>query len=457
MRSMSTQLHQELSRLLGERFTTADHERQQHGRDESSLRPMLPDAVCFPLSIEEVSAIVNLCGQARTPVIPFGAGTSLEGHVFAPHGGLSVDLSRMNRILRVSADDLDCTVQAGVTRQQLDKHLRPMGLFFPLDPGADATLGGMASTRASGTNAVRYGTMRDNVLGLTAVLADGSVVRTGGRARKSSAGYDLTRLLVGAEGTLGVITEVRLRLYGIPEAISAATCSFETFEGAVEATVETIQCGIPVARIEFLDAVMVDAVNRYSGLDLPVQPMLFLEFHGSPAGVAEQADAFGAIAVAHGRTRWDQATDLADRNRLWKARHDAYYAGLALRPGCRGLPTDVCVPVSRLADCITETRADLVEAGVLAPIVGHVGDGNFHVLLLVDPENPDELTLVDDINHRLVARAQRMGGTCTGEHGIGYGKLPFMEAEHGPGALDAMRAIKAALDPLNILNPGKVV
>ncbi len=448
----------ELRDALGaDRIVSSMAVREHHGKDEGHHDGLPPEAVAFARSTDDVATIVAACARHRVPVIPFGAGTSLEGGIGALHGGICIDLSGLDRLVEVNVEDLDCLVEAGVHRVALNDRLKRDGLFFPIDPGADATFGGMASTRASGTNAVRYGTMRDNVLGLTAVLADGSVVRTGGRARKSSAGYDLTRLLVGAEGTLGVITEVRLRLYGIPEAISAATCSFETFEGAVEATIETIQCGIPVARIEFLDAVMVDAVNRYSDLDLPVQPMLFLEFHGSPAGVAENADAFGAIAAAHGRTRWDQATDLADRNRLWKARHDAYYAGLALRPGCRGLPTDVCVPVSRLADCITETRADLVDAGVLAPIVGHVGDGNFHVLLLVDPSNPDELTLVDDINRRLVARAQRMGGTCTGEHGIGYGKLPFMEAEHGADALDAMRAIKAALDPLNILNPGKVV
>jgi D-lactate dehydrogenase (cytochrome) len=443
--------------LLGDRLITSAVVREQHGRDEGLHPGIPPDAVAMATSTEEAAAIVSACARHAVPVIPFGAGTSLEGGVGALHGGLCLDLSLMDLIVEVNPADLDVLVQAGVHRVALNERLRNEGLFFPIDPGADATLGGMASTRASGTNAVRYGTMRDNVLGLTAVLADGSVVRTGGRSRKSSAGYDLTRLLVGAEGTLGVITEVRLRLYGIPEAISAATCAFDTLEGAVQTTIETIQYGIPVARIELLDPVMVGACNRYSGLELAEQTTLFLEFHGSPASVAEQAESVGAIAAGHGGQAFAWATDQAERTRLWRARHDAYYAALALRPGCRGLPTDVCVPVSRLADCVLATRVDLDAAGVVAPIVGHVGDGNFHVLLLVDPDDPASHRLVDELNQRLVERAQAMGGTCTGEHGIGYGKLAFMEAEHGAPALAAMRAVKAALDPQGIMNPGKVV
>ena len=448
---------EQLGPRFGDRLVTGMAVREQHGRDEGLHPGVPPEAVVFAATTEEVAAVVAACARHRVPLIPFGAGTSLEGGVGALHGGVCLDLSGLDRILEVNAADLDCLVEAGVHRLALNERLRRDGLFFPLDPGADATLGGMASTRASGTNAVRYGTMRDNVLGLTAVLADGSVVRTGGRARKSSAGYDLTRLLVGAEGTLGVITEVRLRLQGIPEAISAAVCPFDSLEGAVATTIEVVQLGIPVSRIELLDPVMIGACNRFSGLDLEERPTLFLEFAGSPAGVAEQAESVGEIAGRYGGPAWRWSTDQAERNRLWKARHDAYYAALALRPGCRGLPTDVCVPVSRLAECVLATRADLDAAGVLAPIVGHVGDGNFHVLLLVDPDDPAEHRLVDELNARLVARAQAMGGTCTGEHGIGYGKLPFMEAEHGGPALAAMRAVKAALDPDGILNPGKVV
>jgi len=454
---MSTQLHQELSRLLGERFTTADHERQQHGRDESSLRPMLPDAVCFPLSIEEVSAIVNLCGQARTPVIPFGAGSSLEGHVFAPHGGLSVDLSRMNRILRVSADDLDCTVQAGVTRQQLDKHLRPMGLFFPVDPGADATFGGMASTRASGTNAVHYGTMSENILMLTVVLANGELITTGTRARKSSAGYDLTHLFIGAEGTLGIITEITLRIQGVPEAISAAVVGFHSFESAVQAVTQVRQIGVPIARIEFLDEVMVKAVNQFSGLTLAEQPTLFLEFHGSHASVKDNVEQVGEIMREFGGSDFRWAVNQAERTALWTARHNAYYAGLAYRPGCRALTTDVCVPISRLAECIAETRRDLEESSLVAPMVGHVGDGNFHMLMLVDPDSLEDDAEAERLNERLVQRALSMGGTITGEHGIGMGKQKYMKAQHGAGALAVMHAIKQALDPENIMNPGKML
>ncbi|MEP6894359.1 MAG: FAD-linked oxidase C-terminal domain-containing protein [Chloroflexota bacterium] len=454
---MDVQLTEKLEELLGDRFTTSEHELQQHGRDESSFSPIPPEAVCFPLSTTEVSAIVQLCGQYSTPIIPFGAGTSMEGHIFAPHGGISVDLSRMNKILRVSAGDLDCTIQAGVTRQQLNEHLKIQGLFFPVDPGSEATLGGMASTRASGTNAVRYGTMRENVLALTVVLADGQVIKTGTRARKSSTGYDLTRLFVGSEGTLGIITEVTLRLYGVPEAISAAVVSFDDFESAVQAVTQVIQIGVPVARIEFLDEVMVKAVNQFSGLELAEKPTLFLEFHGSTAAVRENVEMAGAIMHDLGGSDFKWAVKTEERTALWKARHNAYYAGLALRPGCRGVSTDVCVPISRLAECIAETKRDLHESFIISPMVGHVGDGNFHLLMLVDPNKPEEYAEAKRLNERLVQRALAMDGTSSGEHGIGLGKMKFMETEHGATSLAVMRAIKQALDPKNLLNPGKLL
>ena len=454
---MDVQLTEKLAQLLGARFTTSEYERQQHGKDESSFSPIPPEAVCFPLTTAEVSAIVQLCQQYPTPIIPFGAGTSMEGHIFAPHGGVSVDLSCMNKILRVSADDLDCTVQAGVTRQQLNEKLKTRGMFFPVDPGSEATLGGMASTRASGTNAVRYGTMRDNVLALTVVLADGQVIETGTRARKSSAGYDLTRLFVGAEGTLGIITEVTLRLQGVPEAISAAVVSFDDFEAAVQAVTQVIQTGVPVARIEFLDEVMAKAINQFSNLNLAEKPTLFLEFHGSTAAVRENAEMASEIMQDLGGSDFKWAVKTEERTALWKARHNAYYAGLALRPGCRGISTDVCVPISRLAECITETKRDLDESFILAPIVGHVGDGNFHLLMLVDPNKPEEYAEAKRLNERLVHRALAMDGTCTGEHGVGMGKMKFMEAEHGATSLAVMRAIKHALDPQNLLNPGKML
>ncbi len=454
---MDVQLMDKLTHLLGERFTTSEYERQQHGKDESSFSPIPPEAVCFPLSTAEVSAIIQLCQQHQTPIIPFGAGTSMEGHVFAPHGGLSVDLSRMNNILRVSADDLDCTVQAGVTRQQLNEHLKTRGMFFPVDPGSEATLGGMASTRASGTNAVRYGTMRENVLALTIVLADGQVIKTGTRARKSSAGYDLTRLFVGSEGTLGIITEVTLRLQGVPEAISAAVVSFDDFESAVQAVTQVIQTGVPIARIEFLDEVMVKAVNQFASLGLVEKPTLFLEFHGSTAGVRENAELASEIMHDLGGSDFKWAVKTEERTALWKARHNAYYAGLSLRPGCRGISTDVCVPISRLAECIAETKRDLRESFIIAPMVGHVGDGNFHLLMLVDPNKPEEYAEAKRLNERLVHRALSMDGTSTGEHGVGLGKIKFMEAEHGAASLAVMRAIKHALDPRNLLNPGKVL
>jgi D-lactate dehydrogenase (cytochrome) len=449
-------LRADLEGLLGERFSLSPAVRAQHGKDESYHASAPPDAVAFARSTAEVQAIVKACARHRVPVIPFGTGTSLEGHVAALQGGVTIDLSQMNRILAVHEGDLDVQIEAGVTRKQLNAHLRDSGLFFPIDPGADASLGGMAATRASGTNAVRYGTMRENVLGLTVVLADGSVIKTGGRARKSAAGYDLTRVFVGSEGTLGVITEVTLRLYGIPQAMSAAVCAFPTIEDAVNTVIETIQSGIPVARIELLDEVQVDAVNRYSKLDYAVQPTLFFEFHGTEAGVMEQVEMVKAVAAGHGGSAFRWATQAEDRNKLWQARHNAYYAALALRPGAKGWATDVCVPISRLADCISETKRDIRETKMLAPLVGHVGDGNFHLTYVIDPGNPAEMETAQRLNERMVHRALAMGGTCTGEHGVGYGKIDFLEAEHGP-AVDAMRRLKRAFDPDNIMNPGKIL
>ncbi|MGE0726029.1 MAG: FAD-linked oxidase C-terminal domain-containing protein [Alphaproteobacteria bacterium] len=449
-------LLQRLRQLLGDRLSTAMAVREQHGRDESYHASAPPDAVAFARSTEEVAAIVAACAEAGVPVIAFGTGTSLEGHVAALHGGVCIDVSLMKEVLRVSPDDLDCTVQAGVTRKQLNEHLRDTGLFFPIDPGADASIGGMTATRASGTNAVRYGTMRENVLGLTVVLADGRVIKTGGRARKSAAGYDLTRLFVGSEGTLGVITEITLRLYGIPEAMAAAVCSFETLAGAVDTVIQTIQSGIPVARIELLDEVQVDAINKYSKLDFPLQPTLFFEFHGTEAGAREQSEMVRAIAEEQGGSRFQWASKPEERAKLWQARHDAYYAAKSLRPGAKGWASDVCVPISRLAECILETKKDIVESRLLAPIVGHVGDGNFHLAFILDPDNKDEMARAEALNERMVHRALAMGGTCTGEHGIGYGKIPFLTAEHGD-AVSVMRMVKKALDPANIMNPGKIV
>jgi D-lactate dehydrogenase (cytochrome) len=446
----------ELRELLGERLSTSAAVRERHGHDESYHPGKAPDAVAFVTSTEEVAAVVAACARYGRPVIPFGVGTSLEGHVAALKGGLCIDLSQMDQVLQVNNEDLDCRVQAGVTRKQLNVYLRDTGLFFPIDPGADATLGGMTATRASGTNAVRYGTMRDNVLGLTVVLADGRVIRTGGRARKSAAGYDLNGLFIGSEGTLGVITEIQLRLYGVPEAISSAVCSFASLEGAVDTVILTIQSGVPVARIELLDEVQMDAVVRYSKLDYPAQPTLFFEFHGSEAAVAEQAEQVGEIAAEFGGGDFRWTRQQEDRNKLWQARHDAYYAALALKPGSKGWATDVCVPISRLAECILETKRDLEDTGLLAPLVGHVGDGNFHLVYLIDPEDEAELARAAAHNERMVLRALAMGGTCTGEHGIGYGKLEFLQAEHGE-AVAVMGQVKQALDPHNIMNPGKIV
>jgi D-lactate dehydrogenase (cytochrome) len=443
--------------LLGDRLTTSAAVREQHGRDESYHAPMPPDAVAFAQSTEEVAAIVKACAAHRVPVIPFGTGTSLEGHVAALQGGICLDVSRMNEIVAVRPEDMDCTVQAGVTRKQLNEYLRDTGLFFPIDPGADASIGGMAATRASGTNAVRYGTMREAVLALTVVTADGRVVRTARRARKSAAGYDLTRLFIGSEGTLGVITEVTLRLHGIPECILSAVCPFPSLKAAVDTVIETIQSGVPIARIEVLDPNQMRAVNAYSGTDYAVAPTLFLEFHGTEAFAREQVETVEALATGHGAKGFEWADTLEERNRLWTARHNAYYAGLALKPGAKAFSSDVCVPISRLADCLAATEADCAASAVTTTIVGHVGDGNFHVLFIVDPDSPGEMEAAKALNDRIVSRALEMEGTCTGEHGVGYGKMAFLEAEHGPDALNLMRAVKQALDPDGIMNPGKIV
>jgi D-lactate dehydrogenase (cytochrome) len=448
----------QLRTLLGDRVATGQAVREHHSRGESHHHAVLPDAVVFPLSTAEVQAIVTACAADGCPMTPFGAGSSLEGHVVPLQHGVTIDLSRMNRIVRLSVEDLDVTVEAGVTRKQLDKHLQSTGLMFPLDPGADATLGGMAATRASGTTAVRYGTMREAVLGMTVVTADGRAVKTGTRARKSSAGYDLTRLFVGAEGTLGVITELTLRLHGRPEAVASATAWFDSIDAAVNAVILIVQLGIPVARIELLDDTQMDACNRHSRLTRPVAPTLFFEFHGqSEASVDEQALAVGEIVADHGGHDYARAVTPEDRAKLWQARHDAYYAALALRPGSRGWTTDVCVPISRLADCIRETKQDLADSPLVGPLVGHVGDGNFHLIMPVNPDSASEMAAAEHLTDRLVARSLAMGGTCSGEHGVGMGKMKFLEAEHGREALDVMRAIKHALDPRNLMNPGKVL
>jgi D-lactate dehydrogenase (cytochrome) len=441
----------------GDRAVTAQAVREQHSHGEGLADAALPDVVVFPHTNDEVAAIVRLCHAARIPIIAFGVGTSLAGHVAALYGGVCLDFSQMNRVLEVNDAALDCRVQAGVTREQLNTELKGTGLFFPIDPGANATIGGMASTRASGTNAVRYGTMRENVLGLTVVTADGRIVKTGGRARKSSAGYDLTRLLVGSEGTLGIITEVQLRLYGLPEAISAAGCQFPEPKIAVDTVIVAMQLGIPVARIELLDDVQMDACIRYSQLtEFAPKPTLFFEFHGSEAGVREQAETIQSLAADHGGSRFQWATKPEDRSRLWKARHNAYYAALALAPGKQGFATDACVPISRLTDCVLETQADIVQTGLIAPIVGHVGDGNFHLVVLFDPARPEERAKAEALAARVALRAIAMGGTCTGEHGVGMHKLDALVAEHGE-AVTLMQAVKRALDPHDILNPGKTV
>ena len=445
-----------LRQRLGDRYADSEALRYQHGHQMTWLVNQAPDAVVFPQSTDEVVEIVRICAAHGVPMIPFGVGTSLEGHVNAPQGGVSVDMSRMNSILAVHPEDLDAVVEPGVTRKQLNEHLRDQGLFFPIDPGADASLGGMAATRASGTNAVRYGTMRDNVVSLTAVMPDASVVKTGNRAKKSSAGYDLARLLIGSEGTLGIITELVLRLQGIPEAIAGGVVPFATVEAACNATILTIQSGIPVARIELVDSLMVRACNTYSKLDLPETPHLFVEFHGSSGSVKEQAEAFGDIAAECGGGAFVWATRPEERTRLWQARHDAYWASFTLRPGAKAIATDACVPISRLAECVTETIADIERSRLLAPIVGHVGDGNFHLTVLVDMDDRDEVARCEGLISRLNLRAIAMEGTCTGEHGIGQGKMKYLGIEQGSG-LEVMRAIKRTIDPQGIMNPGKIV
>ena len=439
-----------LAARFRERFSTGMALREQHANTLTWIGCEPPDAVVFAETTAEVAEIVKLCAEARVPVIPFGTGTSLEGHTNAPLGGVSLDLSRMNRILAVHEADLDCVVEPGVTRKALNEHLRDLGLFFPIDPGADASLGGMAATRASGTNAVRYGTMRDNVLSLTAVMADGNVLKSGNRARKSASGYDLTRLLIGSEGTLGIITGLTLKLHGIPETILSAVCPFASIEGACNATIAAMQMGLPLARIELADAVQIKACNAYSRLTLPEAPTLFLEFHGTPAGAREQVEAFASIAEAEGGGEFRWAERPEDRTKLWQARHDAYWAARGLRPGAEIVTTDVCVPISSLAACVGETREDIERTGLLAPIVGHVGDGNFH-----DASSTSERQAVQGFLDRLVDRALRMDGTCSGEHGVGQGKIRYLAQEHGTG-VEVMLAIKKALDPLNILNPGKI-
>jgi D-lactate dehydrogenase (cytochrome) len=445
-----------LQELLSDRLSRVALVREQHGRDASYHPCVPPDAVAFVQSTEEVSEVVKLCARHKVPIIPFGTGTGVEGNVVALRGGVCIDLSRMNRILQVSTGDLDATVQAGVTHEQLNERLCDTGLFFSVDPGANSSIGGMAATRASGTNSVRYGTMRENVLSLTVVLPDGRIIRTARRARKSAAGYDLTRLFVGSEGTLGVITEVTVRLYGMPAAISSATCSFPSVEAAVNVVIRTIQSGVPVARIELADAVQMDAINKYSKLDLPLAPTLWLEFHGSEASVGEQSETVQKIASEHGGADFSWATKPHERRKLWRARHDVAYADKALREGAQLWVTDVCVPISRLTECITETQKDLAVSFLPAPIIGHAGDGNFHIVFVLDPKDPKEMAEAERLNERLVDRALSLEGTCTGEHGIGCGKMDFLIAEHGE-AVNVMRAIKLAMDPDDIMNPGKIL
>ena len=446
-----------LRELFGDRLSTSQAMREHHGRDESSYDPMLPDAVVFAQSTQEVAAAVALCNEYKVPVIPYGTGTSLEGHILALSGGLSIDLLQMNRVIAVHAQDLTVTVQPGVTRKQLNVEIKDTGLFFPIDPGADASLGGMAATRASGTNAVRYGTMRENVLGLTVVTADGKIIKTGTRAKKSSAGYDLTRLFVGSEGTLGIITEVTLKLYPQPESISAAVCSFNDIASAVNTVIVTMQMGVPVARVEFLDENGVKAINKHDKLTLPEKPLLLFEFHGSENSVKEQAEIVQEIAQDHGAIGFEWATKPEDRSRLWQARHNAYFALLQLRPGCRAISTDCCVPISHLAEILLATKADCEQQQLTHSIIGHVGDGNFHVQMMVDPNDPEDIARAEGVNARMVERAIAMDGTCTGEHGVGLHKMDFLIQEHGEGAIDTMRSIKHALDPNNILNPGKII
>ena len=450
-------LHDALKQRFGERYSTAAAILERHGKDEAYHAGVPPEAVVFATSTEDVVEVVNLCRAHKAPLIPFGTGTSLEGHINAIRGGISLDLSLMTEVLEVNEEDLDCRVQAGVTRKALNEHLRATGLMFPIDPGADASLGGMTATRASGTNAVRYGTMKDNVLGLTVVMANGDVVRTGGRAPKSSAGYDLTRLMIGSEGTLGVITEIQLKLYGQPEAVSAAVCLFPDIDAAAKAAIMVKQMGIPVARMELVDGASIRAINEADQLGMVEKPHIFFEFHGTEAWVAEQAERTQEIAAELGGEDFEWSTRPEDRTRLWNARHNMFYSVQRMRPGSVGWPTDVCVPISRLADCINQTLEDLSQTNLLAPLVGHVGDGNFHLQYLIDPNNEDELSEARWVNSRMIERAIEMGGTCTGEHGVGHGKIKYLEAEHGAPSLAVMASIKRALDPENIMNPGKIL
>jgi D-lactate dehydrogenase (cytochrome) len=455
-REVPAELLDALARRFGSNCSTSAAVREQHGRDESSFEAPPPAAVIFAESTQDVADAVKLASQYDTPVIPFGVGSSLEGHLLAVQGGISIDVSRMKSVLSIDSEDLTVTVQAGVTRKQLNEEIKSTGLFFPIDPGADATIGGMSATRASGTNAVRYGTMRENVLALEVVTASGEVIRTGTRAKKSSAGYDLTRLFVGSEGTLGVITEITLKLYPLPEAVSAAVCSFPSIEAAVRTVIQIIQLGVPIARVELIDRNTVRMVNAHSKLGLREEPMLLMEFHGSPAGVKEQAEIVQEIAGEHGGQAFEWATTPEERTRLWTARHNAYFAAIQSRPGCRAISTDTCVPISRLADCLLDSVAEADASGLPYFLVGHVGDGNFHFGYLLDPHDPKERELAEGLNHKLVARALSLGGTCTGEHGVGLHKMDFLVAETGAGAVDMMRSIKRALDPRNIMNPGKI-
>ena len=450
-------LHDALKQRFGDRYSTAAAILERHGKDEAYHAGVPPEAVVFATSTEDVVEVVNLCRAHKAPLIPFGTGTSLEGHINAIRGGISLDLSLMTEVLEVNEEDLDCRVQAGVTRKALNEHLRATGLMFPIDPGADASLGGMTATRASGTNAVRYGTMKDNVLGMTVVMANGDVVRTGGRAPKSSAGYELTRLMIGSEGTLGVITEIQLKLYGQPEAVSAAVCLFPDIDAAAKTAIMVKQMGIPVARMELVDGASIRAINEADQLGMVEKPHIFFEFHGTEAWVAEQAERTQEIAAELGGEDFEWSTRPEDRTRLWNARHNMFYSVQRMRPGSVGWPTDVCVPISRLADCINQTLEDLSQTNLLAPLVGHVGDGNFHLQYLIDPDNEDELSEARWVNGRMIERAIEMGGTCTGEHGVGHGKMKYLEAEHGAPSLAVMASIKRALDPENIMNPGKIL
>ena len=455
-REMPATLLDELKAVLGtERVSTASAVREHHGHDESHFPDALPDAVVFAESTEEVAAVVKACAKHKFPIIPYGTGTSLEGHILAIHGGVTLDLSKMNQVLAVHAEDLDAVVQAGVTRKALNAHIKDTGLFFPIDPGADASIGGMSATRASGTAAVRYGTMKENVLALTVVMADGRIVNTGRRTKKSSAGYDLTRLFVGSEGTLGVITEVTVRLYPQPEAMSAAVCCFPNMVAAANTVIQTIQLGVPIARCDFVDPLTVRALNNFSKTTLQEKPTVFFEFHGSAASVKEQAELVQQIATEQGAEEFQWATKPEDRSKLWQARHDAYFACLQLQPGCRIVSTDVCVPISRLAECLEETEKDINASGRMVPVLGHIGDGNFHLCIIVDPNSESDILAAEEMNERLVKRAIAMEGTCTGEHGIGCGKMEFLTEEHGAG-VDVMRMVKRSMDPDNIMNPGKV-